>query len=93
MLSDTQLYTVEEVATLLKIKKITVYKMIKRGDLIGYRVGHGIRVDISDLDAFIRKSKDQSLSEQIKSTKLAETPYSARDELYFFGDPDKAFGE
>ncbi|HWR39922.1 MAG TPA: helix-turn-helix transcriptional regulator [Patescibacteria group bacterium] len=55
-------YTPEEVAKLLKISRFTVYEMIKRGDLAGYRVGRKVRVDSPDLDAYIQKSKDRSHS-------------------------------
>ena len=53
-------YTPEEVAKLLKISRFTVYEMIKRGDLAGYRVGRKVRVDSPDLDAYIQKSKGRS---------------------------------
>lgn len=53
------IYTAEEVATLLKITRFTVYKMINRGELPGYRIGREFRIEASDLDAFIRKSKEQ----------------------------------
>ncbi|TWH51614.1 helix-turn-helix domain-containing protein [Sporomusa sp. KB1] len=52
-------YTAEEVAALLKITRFTVYKMINRGELPGYRIGREFRIEAADLDAFIRKSKEQ----------------------------------
>jgi putative molybdopterin biosynthesis protein len=44
--------TPSEVADRLQIAKNTVYELIKRGELRGYRVGNQVRVDESDLDAF-----------------------------------------
>lgn len=56
-MSDTNSYTPEEVANILKISKYTVYEMIKRGDLAAYRIGRKVRVQAPDLDNYIKKSK------------------------------------
>ncbi|MBN2984051.1 substrate-binding domain-containing protein [Cohnella algarum] len=56
MTSDTS-YTTEEVAKLLKISKLTVYDLIKKGELPSYKVGKQMRVDASDLEAYKRKAK------------------------------------
>ncbi|MBO9608434.1 MAG: helix-turn-helix transcriptional regulator [Paenibacillaceae bacterium] len=50
-------YTVEEIAKLLKISKLTVYELVKKGELPAYRVGKQMRVDDVDLDAYKRRSK------------------------------------
>lgn len=50
-------YTTEEIAKLLKISKLTVYDLIKKGDLPAYRVGKQMRVDASDLEAYKTKTK------------------------------------
>jgi putative molybdopterin biosynthesis protein len=50
-------YTTEEVAKLLKISKLTVYDLIKKGELASYRVGKQMRVDAADLDAYKSRSK------------------------------------
>ncbi|RED66244.1 helix-turn-helix transcriptional regulator [Cohnella lupini] len=56
-------YTTEEVAKLLKISKLTVYDLLKKGDLPSYRVGKQMRVDASDLEAFKMRSKGTFASE------------------------------
>ncbi|MDD9266653.1 substrate-binding domain-containing protein [Paenibacillus sp. GCM10023248] len=50
-------YTTEEIAKLLKISKLTVYDLIKKGDLPAYRVGKQMRVDASDLEAYKVRAK------------------------------------
>lgn len=50
-------YTTEEIAELLKVSKLTVYDLIKRGDLRAYRVGRQMRIDTEDLEAYKDKSK------------------------------------
>lgn len=50
-------YTAEEIAKLLKISKLTVYDLIKKGELPSYRVGKQMRVDASDLEAYKQRSR------------------------------------
>ncbi|WP_310551972.1 helix-turn-helix transcriptional regulator [Paenibacillus glufosinatiresistens] len=51
-------YTTEEVAKLLKISKLKVYDLIKKGELPSYRVGKQMRVDASDLELYKRRSRE-----------------------------------
>ncbi|NLB88580.1 MAG: helix-turn-helix domain-containing protein [Syntrophomonadaceae bacterium] len=57
MMDQNKSYTTEEVAEMLKISKYTVYEMVKRGDLEAYRVGRNLRIQDSDIEAYIIKSK------------------------------------
>lgn len=56
-MKEEQSYTTEEIAKLLKISKLTVYDLIKKGDLVAYRVGKQMRIDAADLEAYKRRSK------------------------------------
>lgn len=56
-MSDNISYTSEEIASLLKVSKLTVYDLIKKGDLPSYRVGKQMRVDSTDLDAYKERTK------------------------------------
>ncbi|RCX21078.1 putative molybdopterin biosynthesis protein [Anaerobacterium chartisolvens] len=49
--------TPQEVADILKIAKNTVYELIKRGELNGYRVGKKVRVDLSDVEEYKNQTK------------------------------------
>ncbi|NOV00311.1 helix-turn-helix transcriptional regulator [Paenibacillus planticolens] len=55
-------YTTEDIAKLLKISKLTVYDLIKKGDLPAYRVGKQMRVDASDLEAYKTRAKSGRVS-------------------------------
>lgn len=60
-------YTIEEIAHILRVSKLTVYDLVKKGDLPAYRVGRQMRVDAVDLEAYKEGAKsgqkpDQSLS-------------------------------
>jgi len=61
-------YTTEEIAKLLKISKLTVYDLIKKGKLPSYRVGKQMRVDAADLEAYKRQAKGalQSSSSEVQ---------------------------
>ncbi|MBU5355877.1 helix-turn-helix transcriptional regulator [Paenibacillus barcinonensis] len=64
-MTEEQSYTTEEIAKLLKISKLTVYDLIKKGDLVAYRVGKQMRIDATDLEAYKRRSKQlQSPAQQ-----------------------------
>jgi putative molybdopterin biosynthesis protein len=56
-MSDNVSYTSEEIASLLKVSKLTVYDLIKKGDLPSYRVGKQMRVDGADLEAYKERTK------------------------------------
>ncbi len=56
-MSHENSYTTEEIAKLLRISKLTVYDLIKKGELAAYRVGRQMRVDASDLEAYKVKAK------------------------------------
>jgi len=75
-------YTPEEVAQILKISKYTVYELIKRGDLAGYRIGRKVRVEEKDIEAYKQKSKSITLPSNIPSPSaisgvVAEQPRTA----------------
>lgn len=60
-MSSDMSYTTEEIAKLLKISKLTVYDLIKKGDLPSYRVGKQMRVDAADLEAYKQRAKGLQL--------------------------------
>ena len=58
-------YTTEEIAKLLKISKLTVYDLIKKGELASYRVGKQMRIDASDLEAYKQRNKSVQATDYI----------------------------
>lgn len=56
-MSDNISYTPEEVASILKISKYTVYELIKRGELPAYRIGRKVRVEETDLEIYKQNAK------------------------------------
>lgn len=53
-------YTPKEVSQLLRIHLMTVYKMLKRGDLPHFRVGKKILIPRHAIEALLGKGKDGS---------------------------------
>ena len=52
--------TVQEVADLLRVSTMTVYRLIKNGELPAARIGKSFRVREDDLDAFIANQYTQA---------------------------------
>jgi excisionase family DNA binding protein len=50
------LLTVAEVATLLRVSKMSVYRLIHSGELEAVRFGRSFRVPNSAVDAYLRQS-------------------------------------
>ena len=57
-LMSTTAMTVQDVAEYLNVDPKTVYRMVKRGDLPGFKVGGSWRFQKEDLDAWIAKQKE-----------------------------------
>ncbi len=58
--------TALEVADLLKITKNTVYELVKRGELPGYKVGKKLRIDKEDVENYINSQKITKNNKQLK---------------------------
>ncbi|MDN9010989.1 helix-turn-helix transcriptional regulator [Brevibacillus laterosporus] len=69
-------YTTEEVANILRVSKLTVYDLIKKGELSAYRVGRQMRVDASDLESYKLKTKSKKAA-NTTSFSQAEKPIAA----------------
>ncbi len=47
---DKEFYTAEEVAELLRVTPLTVYRMIKDGRLKAHRIGRSLRITRENID-------------------------------------------
>lgn len=52
-MTDEQYYTIEEVAKMLKVAYLTVYRWIQSGKLNSNKAGKQYRIKKEDLDKFI----------------------------------------
>jgi excisionase family DNA binding protein len=52
--------TVAEVADLLRVSGMTVYRLIKAGDLAAVRIGKSYRIREDDVDAFVARGYTQA---------------------------------
>ena len=53
MLSGDRLLTVDEVAGTMRVSNMTVYRLIKSGQLAALRVGKNYRIRSSDVDLYL----------------------------------------
>jgi excisionase family DNA binding protein len=54
--SESKFLTVAEVAAMMRVSKMTVYRLVHNGDLPAVRVGRSFRVLEKDVDEYLRKS-------------------------------------
>jgi excisionase family DNA binding protein len=55
-LSDPKFLTIAEVAAMMRVSKMTVYRLVHNGELPAVRVGRSFRVAEKDVDEYLRKS-------------------------------------
>ncbi len=56
-MTTDQYYSIEEVAKMLKVAYLTVYRWIQSGKLVAYKAGKQYRVKKEHLDSFITSYK------------------------------------
>lgn len=66
-------YTTEEIAKILRISKLTVYDLIKKGELPAYRVGRQMRVDAGDLEQYKARAKGNNNPNYSSSNETTQT--------------------
>jgi len=54
-MSESTFVTVDEIARELRVSKMTVYRLIERGDLPATRVGRSIRIKVADYHAYMKR--------------------------------------
>jgi excisionase family DNA binding protein len=55
-LSDSKFLTIAEVASKMRVSKMTVYRLVHGGELPALRVGRSFRVLEEDVNEYLRKS-------------------------------------
>ena len=55
-MSDVKFLTVAEVATMMRVSKMTVYRLVHNGELPAVRVGRSFRVSEEDVNEYLRTS-------------------------------------
>ncbi len=55
-ISDAKFLTVAEVAAMMRVSKMTVYRLVHSGELPAVRVGRSFRVREEDANEYIQRS-------------------------------------
>ena len=55
-ISEVRFLTVAEVATMMRVSKMTVYRLVHGGELPAVRVGRSFRVSEDDVQEYLRRS-------------------------------------
>jgi excisionase family DNA binding protein len=54
---EYEFLTVPEIAKVLKVNKMTIYRYIKAGKITAYKVGKGFRINKKELENFLKRIK------------------------------------
>ena len=76
-----KLYTAQEVADRLKIKKTTVYELIKRGELASSKIGKQLRISEEHLEQYLRGGASDAPALSQEPEFLPESSLLKRDYL------------
>lgn len=82
---DKPALTPQEVANMLKISKNTVYELIKRRELSGYKVGKKIRVDLKDVENYKNRTRNVSTDNTSFINILSERSSNKRNNFIICG--------
>lgn len=76
-----RIYTTQEIAEQLKIKKTTVYELIKRGELKANKVGKQLRITQEQLDEYLGMEEDvhDVSHNSVPTSYIADVPDFAAD--------------
>lgn len=55
-ISEVKFLTIAEVASVMRVSKMTVYRLVHGGDLPAVRVGRSFRVSELDVNEYLRNS-------------------------------------
>ncbi len=55
-MSNVKFLTIAEVASMMRVSKMTVYRLVHGGELPAVRVGRSFRVTETAVDEYLRKS-------------------------------------
>jgi len=55
MNKEKEFYKVEDLAELLEVNIMTIYRYIKAGRLKAYKIGRDFRIDKDEFNAFLKK--------------------------------------
>ena len=76
-----KLYTAQEIADKLKIRKTTVYELIKRGELPSSKIGKQLRISEDQLSEYLNKNRSDSESQPVFPDFQPESSLLKRDYL------------
>ncbi len=54
---EKEFYTVEELAERLQLTRMTIYRLVKRGELPYYQIGRSKRFRTDDVEAFLERCR------------------------------------
>jgi putative molybdopterin biosynthesis protein len=75
MIAETELYTPQEVAKLVRVKRTTIYQHIKKGQLKAIRIGKQYRITKAQLEEYLQQNVEQGVSPENRRRAPTEGAY------------------
>ena len=57
MIEDKEFYTVKELAQMLQVTDMTIYRMVHRGELACHNIGRAKRFRRDDVEVFLKRCR------------------------------------
>jgi excisionase family DNA binding protein len=73
-LSDIRFLTVAEVALIMRVSKMTVYRLVQSGELEAIRVGRSFRIPEAAVNQYLRASFTATGTEALELSHYAPSP-------------------
>ena len=61
---EKEFYTVKELAELLCVKPLTIYRMVQRKELPHYKIGRSVRFRRDDIEAYLKSRRKPGCGDQ-----------------------------
>lgn len=75
------LFTVNQVAIILKVHPLTIRRYIRQGKLRAVKLGGNVRISQENLNNFSQSYRPSSYHHKIQTPQATSTPFSASDSL------------
>jgi len=54
---DQEFCTVKQLAAILQVNPMTIYRIVERGELVSYEIGRAMRFRKDDIEAYLQKCR------------------------------------
>jgi DNA binding domain, excisionase family len=79
-MSENKSLSTQEVADILHVSKSMIYELIRREEIVSYKIGRKVRFTQDDVDAYIARSRHEQSTQPIKRVEVTSELLSPEDD-------------